>query len=274
MHVAGVHGPGGIHVQAISHFDCRTDARSVRRRGQCAIGVIRPLLQFRPPRRISFDTVSDDHPAPCDQSCSASAWNSALTNPATGLPGTMEYTGRLLDEPVAEIGSRRATARSYRSAGAGAAACIAIIAANSASRRVQRRQRAARVACPVAGQRDDAERAGWRRQDFGRLHGILGTGDTHDEAGMERRLPAHVGPAWPIGEGLGANADPPTPASAAPGTQASSTTVLRSVPMPEPSTSTTSPGLSQRGGSKRAPAPVGVPVTMRSPGVSVANVER
>jgi len=40
----------------------------------------------------------------------------------------------------------------------------------------------------------------------------------------------------------------------------SDVTVLRRMPIPLDSTSTTSPGLSQRGGSKRAPAPVGVPV--------------
>lgn len=53
----------------------------------------------------------------------------------------------------------------------------------------------------------------------------------------------------------------------------SSTTVLRSVPMPETSTSTTSPGFSHLGGSKRAPAPVGVPVEITSPGFSAAQVE-
>ena len=53
----------------------------------------------------------------------------------------------------------------------------------------------------------------------------------------------------------------------------SSATVLRSVPMPVTSTSTTSPGLSHFGGSKRAPAPVGVPVEITSPGFSAAQVE-
>src|SRR5690606_22197399 len=53
----------------------------------------------------------------------------------------------------------------------------------------------------------------------------------------------------------------------------SSMTPLRSVPMPSASTSTTSPGLSQTGGSSRAPAPVGVPVMMVSPGTSVVKVE-
>ena len=43
--------------------------------------------------------------------------------------------------------------------------------------------------------------------------------------------------------------------------------------MPSASTSITSPGFSQIGGSKRAPAPVGVPVTMTSPGTSVVKVE-
>lgn len=54
---------------------------------------------------------------------------------------------------------------------------------------------------------------------------------------------------------------------------ASSTTPFLSVPMPSPSTSMTSPGLSQTGGSRRAPAPVGVPVAMTSPGTSVVNDE-
>jgi hypothetical protein len=53
----------------------------------------------------------------------------------------------------------------------------------------------------------------------------------------------------------------------------SSATTLRNRPIPSASTSTTSPGFSQIGGSKRAPAPVGVPVTITSPGTSVANVE-
>jgi hypothetical protein len=47
---------------------------------------------------------------------------------------------------------------------------------------------------------------------------------------------------------------------------------LRNTPSRDDSTSTTSPGLSQRGGSKRAPAPVGVPVAIMSPGFSVAKV--
>src|SRR5437660_1755647 len=46
----------------------------------------------------------------------------------------------------------------------------------------------------------------------------------------------------------------------------SSTIVLRRMPRLGDSTSTTSPGTSHFGGSKRAPAPVGVPVAMRSPG--------
>src|SRR5699024_3691202 len=53
----------------------------------------------------------------------------------------------------------------------------------------------------------------------------------------------------------------------------SSSTVLASVPMPAAATSTRSPGLSQTGGSKRAPAPVGVPVTMMSPGCGVVKVD-
>jgi len=53
----------------------------------------------------------------------------------------------------------------------------------------------------------------------------------------------------------------------------SSATVFRSVPMPETSTSTTSPGLSHLGGSNRAPAPIGVPVEITSPGLSAAQVE-
>ncbi len=57
------------------------------------------------------------------------------------------------------------------------------------------------------------------------------------------------------------------------GHRASPITGLRSVPMPSASTSTMSPGCSQTGGSRRAPAPVGVPVTMWSPGTSVVNVE-
>ena len=55
--------------------------------------------------------------------------------------------------------------------------------------------------------------------------------------------------------------------------QASSTTPLRKEPMPSAATSMTSPGFRYRGGSNRAPAPVGVPVTMMSPGTSVAKVE-
>ena len=54
----------------------------------------------------------------------------------------------------------------------------------------------------------------------------------------------------------------------------SAATTLRSTPIRLDSTSTTSPTFSQRGGSKRAPAPVGVPVTIMSPGFRVAKVER
>src|SRR5207302_8819001 len=52
----------------------------------------------------------------------------------------------------------------------------------------------------------------------------------------------------------------------------SSATLLRSTPISGTSTSTTSPRLSQRGGVKRAPAPVGVPVAIMSPGLSVVKV--
>jgi hypothetical protein len=54
---------------------------------------------------------------------------------------------------------------------------------------------------------------------------------------------------------------------------ASSITPLRSTPIFSASTSMTSPGFKYRGGSNRAPAPVGVPVTMTSPGASVVKVE-
>ena len=53
----------------------------------------------------------------------------------------------------------------------------------------------------------------------------------------------------------------------------SSATVLRRVPIPSALTSTTSPGVSQIGGSNRAPAPVGVPHRMVSPGTNVVKVE-
>ena len=53
----------------------------------------------------------------------------------------------------------------------------------------------------------------------------------------------------------------------------SSATPFTSAPMPSARTSTTSPGFSHTGGSCRAPAPVGVPVTMMSPGTSVVKVE-
>src|SRR6516162_4815548 len=52
----------------------------------------------------------------------------------------------------------------------------------------------------------------------------------------------------------------------------SSITGLRSTPISGTATSTTSPGLSQTGGLRCTPAPVGVPVQMRSPGLSVAKV--
>ena len=54
----------------------------------------------------------------------------------------------------------------------------------------------------------------------------------------------------------------------------SSTTALERTPMPDTSTSTVSPGTSHFGGSKRAPAPLGVPVRITSPGSSVVKVER
>ena len=53
----------------------------------------------------------------------------------------------------------------------------------------------------------------------------------------------------------------------------SATTWLRSVPIPEISISTVSPGLSQRDGSNPAAAPDGLPVEIRSPGRSAQNVE-
>ena len=55
-------------------------------------------------------------------------------------------------------------------------------------------------------------------------------------------------------------------------THDSATTSLRRIPISGTSTSTASPGTSQRGGSKRAPAPVGVPVTIRSPGFSAVKM--
>ncbi len=54
----------------------------------------------------------------------------------------------------------------------------------------------------------------------------------------------------------------------------SASTGLRRIPTPETSTSTTSPGPRKRGGSKRMPAPTGVPVEMMSPGSSTVNVDR
>jgi hypothetical protein len=53
----------------------------------------------------------------------------------------------------------------------------------------------------------------------------------------------------------------------------SSTTLLRSTPISGTSTSTTSPGTSHFGGVWWPPAPVGVPVQIRSPGRSVVKVE-
>src|SRR5262249_33186787 len=53
---------------------------------------------------------------------------------------------------------------------------------------------------------------------------------------------------------------------------ASSTTVLRRTPICGAATSTTSPGLSHTEGFRCTPAPVGVPVQIKSPGVSVAKV--
>src|SRR5437870_5657961 len=51
-------------------------------------------------------------------------------------------------------------------------------------------------------------------------------------------------------------------------------TTLRSVPISGTCTSTVSPLRKYFGGSKRAPAPVGVPVAIRSPGVSRMKLER
>ena len=50
--------------------------------------------------------------------------------------------------------------------------------------------------------------------------------------------------------------------------------MLRSVPMPEISTSSTSPAFIQTGGLRLAPMPSGVPVAMMSPGVSGVNTEQ
>ena len=52
----------------------------------------------------------------------------------------------------------------------------------------------------------------------------------------------------------------------------SDVTVLRRMPIAFDSTSTTSPGLSQSGGIKRAPAPVGVPVEVGELEVPIARV--
>src|SRR5262249_43749086 len=52
----------------------------------------------------------------------------------------------------------------------------------------------------------------------------------------------------------------------------SSPTVLRNTPICGAATSTTSPGLSHTEGFRCTPAPVGVPVQIKSPGLSVANV--
>ena len=57
------------------------------------------------------------------------------------------------------------------------------------------------------------------------------------------------------------------------GQTTSSATTLRKVPIAGQLTSTTSAGTSHFGGSKRPPAPGGVPVAMMSPGSSVVNVE-
>ena len=54
----------------------------------------------------------------------------------------------------------------------------------------------------------------------------------------------------------------------------SSSTGLRRVPISGTVTSTTSPGSSHTGGSKRAPAPVGVPVKITSPASSSTKVDR
>ena len=53
----------------------------------------------------------------------------------------------------------------------------------------------------------------------------------------------------------------------------SATQGLVSDPSPSISTVHTSPGFRNRGGSNLAPAPVGVPETMMSPGISVVKVE-
>jgi hypothetical protein len=51
----------------------------------------------------------------------------------------------------------------------------------------------------------------------------------------------------------------------------SSTTGFRSVPMPEISTSSTSPAFIHTGGLRRWPTPAGVPVAMTSPGARCVN---
>ncbi len=54
----------------------------------------------------------------------------------------------------------------------------------------------------------------------------------------------------------------------------SSSTTLRSTPMPLISTSATSPGFIHKGGLRFAPTPPGVPLTITSPGSSGNTVER
>jgi hypothetical protein len=181
---------GGDRVQIVGCLDCSTDARSVCWCGQRAIGIIGPF-RFRLSRRIAFDITVRNDPATRHQ---PGAWQLSAVKSDDRIAGNQ--TGRLGDEPLAATDAGPAATRGYRSARTAAGVRIAAVTADAPSRRIQRRQRAARVARPVAGrQRDQPERAWRRRQNPGGLHGLLGTGDPHDQAGMEKRLPAHDRPA-------------------------------------------------------------------------------
>ena len=123
-------------------------------------------FRLRLPRRIAFD----NGPSRAGQS---GAWQFLVVNPATGFPGTDRTSGdgatetgraalgntsqQLALPPPLPAATVQPSTDSSR---------ISIVAAGSAPRRIQRRQRAARVARPVAGQRDKPERARWRRQEF------------------------------------------------------------------------------------------------------------
>ena len=130
--------------------------------------------------------------------------NSQLSNPATGLPGTRPDTATGL--PGTRPGGTSTNPSQQLAPGLPPPAATVQPAPQqeSVSPLHRRFSLPPHPAAAARGkgrspchrrQRDQPECAWRRRQNPGGLHGLLGTGDPHDQEGMERRMPAHDRPA-------------------------------------------------------------------------------